>query len=30
MVLQVTTAAGTRRITLDRPEKHNAFDAATI
>lgn len=22
--------AGTRRITLDRPEKHNAFDAATI
>ena len=29
-VLITTDAAGTRRITLDRPEKHNAFDAATI
>ncbi|MGI4879560.1 MAG: enoyl-CoA hydratase-related protein [Janthinobacterium lividum] len=25
-----TDARGTRRITLNRPEKHNAFDAATI
>lgn len=30
MTVTVATDAGTRRITLDRPEKHNAFDAATI
>ena len=31
MALEVATdSAGTRRITLNRPEKHNAFDAATI
>lgn len=31
MMLQIATdAAGTRRITLDRPAKHNAFDAAVI
>ena len=31
MALLITTdLAGIRRITLNRPEKHNAFDAATI
>lgn len=30
MALDIATDGGTRRITLDRPEKHNAFDAATI
>ena len=29
-LLVETDTAGTRRITLNRPEKHNAFDAATI
>ena len=29
-LLIATDAAGTRLITLDRPEKHNAFDAGTI
>ncbi len=29
-MLAITTDGGTRRITLNRPEKHNAFDAATI
>lgn len=31
MALEISTdAAGTRRIALNRPDKHNAFDAATI
>lgn len=31
MTLDISTdAAGTRRIALNRPDKHNAFDAATI
>ena len=29
-MLQIATEGTTRRITLDRPEVHNAFDAATI